>query len=339
MIDVTNRAAMKENIRAIKNLLIVSGIIIIIIILFSLCTFTVGEAEQATVYRFGVVDRVILNPEISFTEDNADLLNADTSKIGNHVNVQYQKGLCFIIPFVETVKKHDSWLNTYVSQKETINTKDKKQYMVTMYAQWRISNPALFDVTHQTKDRANQYLDNMIYPILIQSVNRLEADTFLSDKEELNKSLTAALESMNKSVRDGGIEVVDIQVNSTLLPPANLQSTYDRMTANRQKVAQQLRSEGEETYQKSVAEADLEASILMADAVTKSKEIKGQADAEALEIYANSYKVDPDFYGYWRSLKALVASVTHDATIVLDRNHPLWTDLLDMIGAGKVTAK
>ena len=165
----------------------------------------------------------------------------------------------------------------------------------------------------------------------------MEAEVFLSDKDVLNKSLATALASMNKSVRDGGIEVVDIQVNSTLLPPANLQSTYDRMDANRQKVAQQLRSEGEEAYQKSVSAADLEASVLMADAVKQSKEIKGQADAEALEIYANSYQVDSEFYGYWRSLKALQASVTHDATIVLDRNHPLWKVFLDMISAGEIT--
>lgn len=330
-IDVTNSVTNRDAFKAIKNIVILVVILILAVIVFSLCTYTVGEAEQAAVFRLGAINRVILDSDITFTQDNADLMNSQESKIGSNVSIYYGKGLFFKIPFIETVKKYDSWLNTYVSQKETINTADKKQYEITMFAQWRVSNPALFNVTHQTMSRGNQYLDNMIYPILIQSINRMEAESFLSDKDALNNSLNEALVAMNKSVRDGGIEVVDIEVNRTQLPPANLQSTYDRMTANRQKVAQQLRSEGQEAYQKAISEADLEASKLMADATKESKEIKGQADADALEIYANAYSKDAEFYGYWRSLKALVSSVTHDATIVLDRNHPLWKDLLDMI--------
>ena len=99
------------------------------------------------------------------------------------------------------------------------------------------------------------------------------------------------------------------------------------MVANRQKVAQQLRSEGSESYQKAKAEADLEASKLLADATKQSKEIMGQADADALKIYADSYSKDPGFYGYWRSLQAMKSSLGHDATIILDRNSPLWKGL------------
>jgi membrane protease subunit HflC len=103
-------------------------------------------------------------------------------------------------------------------------------------------------------------------------------------------------------------------------------------------VAQQLRSEGQETYQNAVSEADLEASKLVAKAISESKTVRGQADADALEIYANGYSRDPEFYGYWRSLQALKNSLSKDATIVLDRNHPLWKDLLDMVNAGQVKA-
>jgi modulator of FtsH protease HflC len=104
-------------------------------------------------------------------------------------------------------------------------------------------------------------------------------------------------------------------------------------------VAQQYRSEGDESYQKAVANADLEASKLVADATENSKETIGEADAEALQIYAESYSKDSEFYGFWRSLQALKSSLGHDATIVLDRNSPMWKDLLDMISAGQITAK
>jgi Membrane protease subunits, stomatin/prohibitin homologs len=112
------------------------------------------------------------------------------------------------------------------------------------------------------------------------------------------------------------------------LPPANIESTYARMQADRAKVAQQLRSEGQESYLKVVASSDLEARRIEADAVSKAGVIRGEADAEALEIYANAYSVDKDFYTYWRSLQALEKSLKQNSTLVLDQTHPLWKDLL-----------
>ena len=337
-INVTNQSSVRDAFRAIRNIVIAVGVVILLAILFSASTFTVGEAEQATVLRFGKIHTVILDPNSKFAKDNPDLMNADGSTL-NDVAVIQRKGLFFRIPLVDQVKKYQSKLLTYVSQEETVNTKDKKQYMIQMFAQWRVANPALFYQVYQSESSALKALDNTIYPILIQSINQMQAEDFLSNKDQLNTSLANSLKSMNNTLRDGGIEVADVEVNRTLLPQANLQSTYDRMIANRQKVAQQLRSEGQEAYQKAVSEADLEASKLIADATRQSKEVKGQADATALEIYAKSYSKDSEFYGYWRSLQAMVNSLTHDATIVLDKNHPLWKDLLDMISAGQVTAK
>lgn len=336
-INVTQREQLKDAFKAIRNIIIVVAIFLILIIAFNLSTYTVGESEQAAVYRFGSVYHVVLDPNIDFTKKYPDLMSTVSGT--NAIQIDYRKGLFFKVPFIDTVKKYNSWLFTYVSQKETVNTNDKKQYDVTMFAQWRIANPVLFNARQQTEERANQLLDNTIYPILIQTINNMQADDFISNKDMFNGLLLKSLEQMNTAVRENGIEVLDVQVNRTLLPPTNLQSTYDRMTANRQKVAQQLRSEGLETYQKAISEADLEASRLMADAIATSKTTMGQADAAALEIYAKGYSKDPEFYGYWRSLQALKNSLNHDATIVLDRNHPLWKDLLDMVNAGQVTAK
>lgn len=336
MINVNHRDTSREAWKAAKGVLLVAAAILVAAILFSLCTFTVGESEQAVVFRFGKINHVVIDPVLA--QQNPDIMKA-VSEDGKEIPALKGKGLQFKIPFFDSVVKYDSWLLTYVSQNEVVNTADKKQYQIMMYAQWRIANPSLFNLRMQTVERASQYFDNTIYPILIQSVNKMQADAFLSDKEALNTSLKDALAQMNAIVKDSGIVVADVQVNRTSLPQTNLQSTYDRMVANRQKVAQQLRSEGLESYTKAVAEADLEASKLIADATKNSKEIMGQADAEALEIYAKSYSVDPEFYGYWRSLEALKNSLGHDATIVLDRTSPLWKDLLDMINLGKISAK
>jgi modulator of FtsH protease HflC len=256
-----------------------------------------------------------------------------------NVAIIYHKGLQFKVPFIDQVKKYDSRLLTYVSQEAKMNSNDKKQYLVTLYAQWRIANPALFYKALSTPSGAQVVLDNTIAPILVQSINNMQAGDFLSNKDLLNKSLAASLVQMNAAMRSDGVEVADVQVDRTLLPDANLQSTYDRMVANREKVAQQYRSEGQQSYQEAVASADLEASRLVADATKNSKGIMGGADAQALQIYAESYSKDSGFYGYWRSLQALKNSLGHDATIVLDRNSPLWKDLWDMINNGQITAK
>jgi membrane protease subunit HflC len=335
-INVKRRDAARQAYRAIKGIIIIVAAFIAALILFNMCTFSVGEAEQAVVFRFGSMNRMVLDPEL--VEQHPDIL-ATQSEEGKEIKAIVGKGLFLKLPFFDRVVKYDSWLLTYVSQQEDVNTADKKKYQVTMYAQWRVANPALFNLALQTTGRASQYFDNTIYPILIQRINKMEADDFLSNKEMLNAALADALNAMNTAVRDAGIVVADLQIRRTLLPPANLQSTYDRMTANRQKVAQQYRSEGLEEYNKAVASADLEASRLIADATKQSKEIMGQADADALEIYAKSYSQDPEFYGYWRSLQALKSALGHDATIVLDRDNPLWKDLLDMILDGEIAAK
>ena len=117
----------------------------------------------------------------------------------------------------------------------------------------------------------------------------------------------------------------------TILPAANIESTYARMTADRTKVAQQLRSEGQEEYQKAVAEVELEARRIEADALSQAGVIRGEADAAALEIYADAYSADADFYAYWRSLQALENALDQNTTLVLDKEHPLWKDLLTHI--------
>ena len=144
---------MKEIFKSIKGIMIIVAVLIIAVILFNLSTFTVGEAEQAVVFRFGTVSRVILDPDIDFTKNNPDLA-ANIGNKGKSVSVQYGKGLYFKIPFIDQVKVYDSRLLTYVSQEATINTNDKKQYAVKLYAQWRIANPALFYQVYSTQSGA-----------------------------------------------------------------------------------------------------------------------------------------------------------------------------------------
>ena len=326
MKQVGRQAASALN-RHKKPLIIIAVILAALALLWSECFFVVNEKEQAVVSRFGVIKQVILNEESSFYERYADQLQ-DEITMNGEVKIKKGSGLHFRIPFIDKVEKFSSMLYTYTSNSETINTSDKKQYNVTTYAQWRIAEPALFSLKLGNPRNAENQLDNLIHPVIVQAINRLTGDDFISNKEALNSALRQGLEHINRDMVIRGIQVQDIQVHRSILPAANVETTYDRMKADRAKVAQQLRSEGEQSYQMAVSDTDLRASIINADAVKEAGTVRAQADAEALSIYAEAYKADPDFYTFWRSLQALQGTLKENSTLVLSQDHPLWQQLL-----------
>ena len=324
-------AAFQESLKRNKGRLILIGVILIaVIVLLSQSLFVVGEAEQSVVSRFGVITRIILNQENDFHSRYAELLQNEITSNGN-VKISIGSGLHFKVPFVDKVETFSSRLYTYVSDSEVVNTAEKKQYYVQTFAQWYIADPALFSLKLGNMVSAENQLDNLIHPVIVQAINRLTAEDFVSNKDALNAALAKGLQTVNEDMATRGIEVKDIQVHRTILPTANIESTYARMQADRAKVAQQLRSEGDEAYRKAVAAANLEASQIEADGISQAGEVRAQAEADAMAIYAEAYGADEEFYSYWRSLQALQNSLTEKATLVLDQNHPLWHELLKYI--------
>lgn len=326
-INITNKLDAQKSKKVLKRLALWVAILVAAYILFTASTFTVGETEQAVISQFGEYKEIVVGPGNTFIDQNMDLMGG---KLAN-VRIVKGKGLFFKVPFITQVNTFDSRLLTYVSDPETVNTAEKKQYQITVYSQWRIANPGVFMTTQRNQSTASQYLDNLICPTVVQLVNGMTTDDFISNKELLNENLAASLATLNETVRYAGIEVEDIQIHRTILIAENLESTYAKMVANRQKVAEQYRAEGMEEYNKAVAAADKDAQVIRADAITEAEQTKGEGDAEALSIYANAYSVDPDFYAYWRSLKALENGIDEDTVLVLDRNHPLWKDILDWV--------
>lgn len=315
-----------------KKIVIFAIAFIVLVILLSEMFFVVGEAEQALVSRFGVIKRLVINSHNDFHTRYDEQLK-DELTLSEDVKITIGSGLQMKIPFIDKVEKYPARLFTYTSDSEVVNTAEKKQYYITTFAQWSITDPALFSLKLGSMTSAENQLDNIIHPVIVQSVNRMLADDFISNKDVLNTYLAQGLETINRDMCLRGIEVKDIQIHRTILPPANLESTYARMQADRAKVAQQLRSEGQESYLKVVSSSDLEARRIEAEAVSQAGVIRGEADAEALEIYANSYSVDKDFYAYWRSLQAMEEAFDDTSTLVLDQNHPLWKDLLSALNS------
>ena len=323
-----DREARKRFVRdRARKWIIAGGIAVVALLLLSQSFFVVGEAEQAVVSRFGVIRRLVLNSGNTFHQDYAAFLDGEITTSGQ-IKVENTSGLHLKMPFVDNVQSYSSRMFTYVSDSEVVNTAEKKQYYIRTYAQWSIEDPALFSLKLGSMTSAENQLDNLIHPVIVQAINRLSAEDFVSNKDALNAALAQGLNTINRDMAPRGIEVKDIQVHRTILPSANIESTYARMKADRTKVAQQLRSEGEESYLKAVASADLEARLIEAQALSEAGVIRGEGDAAALEIYANAYSADEDFYAYWRSLQALEKALDENATLILDKDHPLWKDLL-----------
>ena len=323
-----DREARKRYVRdSVRKWLVTGFIIVAAMILLSQSFFVVGEAEQAVVSRFGVIRKLVLNSSNTFHQEYADLLEDEITTSGN-IKIENTSGLHFKMPFIDTVQNYSSRMYTYVSDSEVVNTAEKKQYYIKTYAQWSIEDPALFSLKLGSMISAENQLDNLIHPVIVQAINRLSAEDFVSNKDALNAALAQGLKTINQDMAPRGIEIKDIQVHRTILPSANIESTYARMKADRTKVAQQLRSEGDEAYQKSIASADLEARVIEAKALSEAGIIRGEGDASALEIYANAYSADEEFYAYWRSLQALEKALDQNTTLILDKNHPLWKDLL-----------
>lgn len=312
-----------------KTLIILGIVLILLYILWGEFFFVVNEAEQAVVSRFGVIKQIVLTENNDFHERYAEELKEEMTGSGGNVKIVKGSGLHFKLPFVDRVDKFSALLFTYTSNSETVNTSEKKQYNVTTYAQWRIADPALFSLKLGSSRNAENQLDNLIHPAIVQAINRLLAEDFISNKDALNTALRNGLQHINRDMIIRGIQVQDIQVHRTMLPAANVETTYDRMKADRAKVAQQLRSEGEQEYQMMVSDTDLRASIINSDAVRKAGEVRAQGTAQALTIYADAYQQDPGFYSFWRSLQALKDSLKANSTLVLSQDHPLWKQLLE----------
>lgn len=305
--------------KTIKNAKNFSFLLIIILLLLGAKSFiyTVAEDEVAVVSVLGDIKKVIVDKDNTLAIEQNDI----DSRFSN-VEIVNKKGLFFKIPFITTINKTSSKLITYQSNSANIVTKDKIKYKVALYAQWEISHPGLFKTSLGTINKANAVIDEVVYAVIIEKINTLTSDVFLTDKDRIIKELEESKINLNGQLASKGIVLRDIEIYRTILPDSNIESTHQKMVAERQAVAQKTRSEGKELYRTTVAKTDRQVKEIESAAIEEAEMIKGSADAEALEIYANAYSKDPEFYEFYKSLESYKTSFDEQTTIFLDKNNP-----------------
>jgi membrane protease subunit HflC len=114
-----------------------------------------------------------------------------------------------------------------------------------------------------------------------------------------------------------GIEVVDVRIRRADLPEQNSQAVYQRMQTERQREAAEFRAQGAQRAQEIRSRADREVTVLVADATSKSEQIRGEGDATRNQIFAEAFNQDPDFFAFYRSMQAYEQGLKHNDTRML----------------------
>ncbi|MBU9714143.1 protease modulator HflC [Evansella tamaricis] len=313
VVDMEKIKKMKNTaLPTVKRMSAIVGIILVAIIGWFLATFNVNETDQAVVVRFGEVQKIVISEKTPEIEHQIE----QHSRLSN-VKIIEGKGLQFKIPFIDTVETYSDRLLTYDTRPRQVTTLDKKRVELDNYAQWVITNPALFRVTMRTEVNANTRLDDMIYSNLNSEIGRTNMTQLISDIDHVEEMLGSVIERTNIGLAEYGMEVVDVRIRQTDLPEQNLENIYNRMRTERDRIANRYLSEGEEEAQKIRSNADREARIIEAEAYETAEILRGQGDAEATQIYAEVYNQDPEFYEFFRSLQAYREALANDTTIVI----------------------
>ncbi|MFQ5441640.1 MAG: protease modulator HflC [Thermodesulfobacteriota bacterium] len=265
---------------------LVSVIIIVAIIIFSQAFFKVDQTQYALVVELGKPVKVVTAP-----------------------------GLNFKTPFVQKVIYFDNRRLLYDATPSVIITRDKKNLVVDNYARWRIVEPLKYYQSVRNETGAQSRLDDIIFSNLREELGKRDfIDIVATSRAHLMEVVT---KKTSEAARAYGIDVLDVRIKRADLPPENERAVFERMRAERQREAKKYRSEGAQKALVIRAAADRDKAIILSDAVRKSQVLKGQADAQATRLYANAYKLDPQFFYFLKTMEAYKKTLGEKDTMVL----------------------
>ena len=273
-----------------KNILVVA---VLAFVLLSLSAFTVNQTQYVLVQRLGEI-----------------------------VSVKKAPGLYFKVPFVDNLKYFDNRILTLDwEQPAKFITSENKYMMVDSFVKWRIVDPKKYYVSIKeggeiaAEDRLSKVVNaGLRAEFGIRTVHDVIAGERGVIMDNLRKK--ADLEA-----RQMGIEVVDVRLKRVDYSEEISKSVFDRMIAERKRLANQLRSEGAAASEKIRADADKQREVIVAEAYREAQKTKGEGDAKAAEIYNQSYSRNPEFYAFYRSQEAYKNSFKSKSDVmVLDPN-------------------
>lgn len=215
-------------------------------------------------------------------------------------------GLHFKRPFVETVQSYDARALTLDNRTQAVTSADGKGLEIEFDVKWQIADlMAYYRATGGQDLVATGLLSDIVVGRIRETFGALTLEKALASGGDGSGDLSATLlrGSLDK-LAELGIKPVDIRVTGIGIPKDNVDKVYERMRAERGRVAADLRGRGFEDADKVRAEADRTAETTLADAYRDAEKMRGEGDAKAAEISARAYGQDADFYAFYRSLNA-----------------------------------
>ena len=254
---------------------IIAGIVGVVIIIYMACAYTVDETERAILLKFGEIKQADIKP-----------------------------GLHWRIPIINDVKYFDSRILTLDVPPELITTSEKKYVNVDFFVKWRIDNVRDFFVaTSGIIENANNRLSQIAKDELRDEfAQRTIKEAISGERADIMKALV--VKANKKDAKQLGIEIVDLRVSRIDYTNEISKSVYERMRAERDRVAKDFRARGRESAERIRAAADRERQITLANAYKQSEQLRGEGDATAADVYAKAYGKNQEFYSLTKSLNA-----------------------------------
>lgn len=257
-----------------KSAFAIPALLAILFVGFS-SIFIVDEREKALVLQFGQIVRVKEDP-----------------------------GLSLKIPFIQTVVTYDDRIRALDMESLEVTPSDDRRLVVDAFARYRIVDVEQFRraVGAGGEAFAERRLDSILRAATREVLGTVSSNDILStDRAAL------MLRIRNSAISEGqalGLQVIDVRLKRTDLPPANLNATYARMQAEREREAADQIARGREAAQRIRAQADRTVTELVSEAQREAEIIRGEADAERNAIFADAYGADPEFFEFYRSMIA-----------------------------------
>jgi modulator of FtsH protease HflC len=261
--------------------------VVIAAVLFRACAFIVDQRQFAIVFALGQIKEVISEP-----------------------------GLHFKWPLVNNVVYLDRRILTIdTPQADRVQTSEKKNLFIDSFVKWRINDPRRYWVSFLGNERAAQErINTLVRDALNQAVNRRTVNEVTSRERE--RAMEEIRTAVQERVKDVGVEIVDVRLKRVDFVPEISESVFRRMEAERKRVANEQRSIGAAEGEKIRADADRQREVLLAEAYKQAQTVRGEGDAKASAIYAQSFGQNTEFFNFYRSLEAYRASF-RDRTDVL----------------------
>ena len=262
--------------------------VILLALLASVSLFKIEQWEQAIVFKFREIERSDFKP-----------------------------GLHLKIPGVNTSKTFEARILNLDQEPQRFLTKEKKDVIVDYYVKWRISDVDKFYTISLGGDvqYANALLEQRITRALRDEFGKKTVQQVVAgDRGEIFDALASTISQIPEEL---GVSIVDIRTKRIDLPEEVSDSVYERMRAERLRVAKDFRARGEEAAERISATADREREVILANAFRDAEITRGEGDAQATKIYASAYGLDKEFYDFYRSLSAYQKSFSGQNDIML----------------------